>query len=399
MKAKVGTVLLTVMFVAIPVLFGGVGEITAAEKILKIGGSLPLSGPAAEWGLVGKRMMGFFAEDVNAKGGLKIGNDIYKIQVICYDDKAQPSEAASNTTKLVHDDKIQYFIGGVVGSLGMAVLPITQPAKVITTSFWFGKEILGPDKPFSFRQSASHNEMTPAMYKWTGKNNPTIKTVAQINPNDTPGWEVAAGIEEAAKANGMKLIAGEFFERGTKDMYPILTRILAKKPDLIDLGGTTPGDGAVIIKQLYELGYRGAKLWTSGTALARTIQLCGPESMEGLGSAYCLNIEGPNSTAETKAMVLRYRREFNEPCVDSYITSYAMLQIFTQTMVKLGTTNPEAVVADLEKTHKFDTVLGTFLLLGKNRYGIDRQFVHPMMFGQIRGGKIVELEWLSFEGL
>lgn len=131
----------------------------SAEKTLVIGTTLPLSGPAAGWGLGLSRMNDFFAEDVNARGGLKIGDDVYKIKTIAYDNKGQPSEAAANATKLVTQDKIHYLIGGVIAATGMAELPITQPAKVVTTSLWWGKDIIGPDKPYSFRQTVSQDEI------------------------------------------------------------------------------------------------------------------------------------------------------------------------------------------------------------------------------------------------
>jgi branched-chain amino acid transport system substrate-binding protein len=262
MYKKRVSIMLLALALMVPLLMGQVTKAAAAEKTLVIGTTLPLSGPAAGWGLGLSRMNDFFAEDMNNKSGLKIGKDVYKIKTIAYDHKGSPSEAAANATKLVSQDKIQYLIGGVIAATGMAELPITQPAKVVTTSLWWGKGIIGSDKPFSFRQTISQMEIAPAMYAWIKKNNPNIKTMAQINPNDTSGWDTAAAVREAAEANGIQVIAQEFFERGTKDMYPFLTRILAKKPDLIDVAVTAPGDGALIVKQLYELGYKGAKAWT-----------------------------------------------------------------------------------------------------------------------------------------
>lgn len=375
------------------------GVASAEEKILKIGTTLPLSGPAAGWGLGLSRMNDYFAEDVNAKGGLKIGDDTYKIKTIAYDHKGQPSEAAANATKLVSQDKIQYLIGGVIAATGMAELPITQPAKVVTTNLWWGKDIIGPDKPYSFRQTISQIEIGPAMYSWIAKNNPQIKKIAQINPNDTSGWDTATAIREAATANGMEVVAEEFFERGTKDMYPFLTRILAKKPDLIDVGVTAPGDGAVIVKQLYELGYKGAKAWTCGTNPFQIIKLSGDEAAEGLWFAYGQDLEGPNSTPETRNLAKKYREQFNEPLAPHHVTSYAMLEIFSEAMKKAGTTDTDKVCKIVEDTGKFDTSFGPVVLIGKQKYGIDRQFVHRMMLAQARGGKLVEIEWLPLPGL
>jgi branched-chain amino acid transport system substrate-binding protein len=400
------TICVVLTFLLLPLMVIYTNELSAqekakapVEKILKVGTTLPLSGPAAAWGLPMTRLMDFFAEDTNARGGLKIGKEVYKIVTVYYDNKGSPSEAAACATKLVHDDKIQYLIGGVIAATGMAELPITQPAKVVTTSCWWGKGILGPDKPFSFRQTISQNEIAPAIYTWIAKNNPRIKTVAQLNPNDTSGWDTASAIKETAQANGLQIVAEEFFERGTKDMYPFLTRVLAKKPDLIDMAVSAPGDGAVIVKQLYELGYKGAKAWTCGTNPVQIMKLCGPEAAEGLWFTYGQDLEGPNSTPETKAFAKRYQAKFNEVMSITEMTSYAMMEIFTQAMVKVGTTDTEAATKAVEKTHKFSTAFGPFVLVGKQKYGIDRQFVHRMMLAQARGGKIVELEWLPLPGL
>jgi branched-chain amino acid transport system substrate-binding protein len=399
MKEKGIVVLFSLVMLFVSLIVGHMNPVVAAEKILVIGTTEPLSGPAAAWGLGLARMNDFFAEDANKVGGLKIGKDIYKVKTIAYDNKGMPSEAAANATKLVSQDKIQYLVGSVIAAVGMAVLPITQPAKVVTTSLWWGKGILGPDKPFSFRQTVSQMEIAPAMYTWIKKNNPNIKTLAQINPNDTSGWDTAAAVREAAEANGIQLIAQEFFERGTKDMYPFLTRILAKKPDLIDVAVSAPGDGALIVKQLYELGYKGAKAWTCGTNPIEIIRLCGAEAAEGLWFAYGQDLEGPNSSPETRALAKRYMEKFNEPLAPHHLTSYAMCEIFTQAMIKAGTTDTTEVSKVVEKAHKFNTSFGPYVLVGKQKYGIDRQFVHRMMLAQARGGKPVEIEWLPLPGL
>jgi ABC-type branched-subunit amino acid transport system substrate-binding protein len=49
------------------------------------------------------------------------------------------NEAGANATRLVFQDKIHYLIGGSIAATGMAVLPITQTAKVVTSSVWWGK--------------------------------------------------------------------------------------------------------------------------------------------------------------------------------------------------------------------------------------------------------------------
>ncbi len=270
----------------------------------------------------------------------------------------------------------------------------------MTIHDWWGKGILGTDKPFSFRQSLSQHELAPALYKWISMNQPQIKKVAQINPNDFSGRETATAIAEAGKAHGLELAAEEFFERGTKDMTPLLNRIIEKRPQLIELGVSSPGDGAIIVKQLHELGYKGAKAWTCGTSPHTVINICGPEAAEGLWCALFQDPAGSSSTPQTQALAKRYREKFNEDLSTAiYVTSYAMLEIFTRAMMAAGTLDTEKVANLVEETRLWSTALGPIGLTGKHTYGINRQFIHRVMLTQARDGKIVEVGWLPVSGL
>ena len=54
----------------------------AANETLKIGVIGPMSGPAAQWGVEIARGAEMKAEEINAAGGLKIGNATYDIRTI-----------------------------------------------------------------------------------------------------------------------------------------------------------------------------------------------------------------------------------------------------------------------------------------------------------------------------
>ncbi|MDY7034911.1 MAG: ABC transporter substrate-binding protein [Thermodesulfobacteriota bacterium] len=392
---KIGLFSLAALLLAVWSPFGGS---TSDAKVLKFGTTIPLSGPAAPWGIQITRMMDMACGDINKAGGLKVGDTVYQLETVFYDCKGLPSEAAAMANRLVFKDKIKYIFGGVIAATGEAILPITTPEKVVTTSYWWGKKILSQKRPYSFRQTVSQYEIVPAFYDWINKNHPEIKTFAQIGPNDTSGWDTAAAIKESAKKAGMKLVAEEFFERGTKDMYPFLTRIVAKKPDLIDFGGCPPGDGAIAVKQLYELGYRGNKAWSCGTDPKLTIKLTG-KACEGIWFSYGHDLEGPSATQQTKELARRYKAKYGDALTVAATIELAIVEIFTQAMKEAGTIDVDRVIQTIEKTKRFNTSYGPFVLTGKDYYGIDRQFVHFMMLGVAKGGKLVEVSPLPMPGL
>src|SRR5919197_3840163 len=63
------------------------GGHAAAQEVLKIGVLGVMSGPAASWGLVNKYCAEATAQMVNEKGGVEIGGEKYRIEVVSIDDK------------------------------------------------------------------------------------------------------------------------------------------------------------------------------------------------------------------------------------------------------------------------------------------------------------------------
>ena len=51
------------------------------------------------------------ADEINAAGGIKAGRDIYKLDVIANDDKANPTEATNAVRKLIDRDGVKYLLG------------------------------------------------------------------------------------------------------------------------------------------------------------------------------------------------------------------------------------------------------------------------------------------------
>ena len=73
--------------VALVSAIGFVWAAAAAAQVdtLKIGVVSALSGPGSEWGLAQDGGIKIAAMEANAKGGLKVGNKTYKVEVISYD--------------------------------------------------------------------------------------------------------------------------------------------------------------------------------------------------------------------------------------------------------------------------------------------------------------------------
>jgi branched-chain amino acid transport system substrate-binding protein len=87
----------------------GAGEI-------RIGNTMPYTGPAAAYGIIGKVIAAYFNK-VNAEGGIN-GR---KISFISYDDAYNPAKTVELTHRLVEEDKVLLIFAGLGTATSAAV--------------------------------------------------------------------------------------------------------------------------------------------------------------------------------------------------------------------------------------------------------------------------------------
>jgi branched-chain amino acid transport system substrate-binding protein len=363
---------------------------TAAEKTLTIGVLGPLSGGAAQYGVDLVRGAEMKTDEINKAGGLKIGGDTYKIKLITYDHKASAADAATAANKLVFQDKVKFIIGNAVGATCNAAQTVTEPQKVLFAFVCWGTKNLGPDKPYSFRSILSQWEVAEPFYRWVKEKHPAIKRVAALSPNDTSGKDTNTAVVQALKGLGFEVVADEYYERGTKDFYPVLTKILAQKPDMIDVAAAPGGEAGLILKQAHELGFKGAKGWTAGTGFGPLLQVSGKEAAEGTWSPVNINSKSEYVSAEVRKFGEEYERRYKEIAGGIAVGNYAAFDVIAKAMVEAQSLDPDKVLAALT-SRKYETVWGPLVIGGKETYGIDRQFLYPLVISEVRDGKAVDL--------
>jgi branched-chain amino acid transport system substrate-binding protein len=382
------TAILVVLTFALIVV--GTGPAPAAEKTLAIGLLGPLSGGAASYGVELQRGAEMRADEINKAGGLKIGGDVYKIKLVAYDHKAQAADAATATNKLVFQDKVKYIIGNAVGATCNAAQTITEPNKVMFGFVCWGTANLAPEKPYSFRSMLSQWELAEPFYRWVKENHPKVKRVAVISPNDTSGKDTNTAVVKALKGLAFEVTADEYYERGTKDFYPVLTKLLAQKPDMIDVAAAPAGEAGLILKQAMELGFKGAKGWTAGTNPFTIVGVAGREAAEGVWSPANINVKSEHVSGAVRKFGEGYEKRYGEVPGVIAVANYAAFDVFTQAMQRAGSVETDRVLEVLTK-ERFETVWGPLVIGGKETYGIDRQFLYPLVISEVRGGEIVDL--------
>jgi branched-chain amino acid transport system substrate-binding protein len=228
----------------------------AANKVLKIGFVGVTSGPAAAWGTSNVRSMQTLAAWMNEKGGVKIGDETYDIDVVTFDDQKDPKRAIAGMEKMAQEG-IHYVVGPNVDDGAAAVRPVAEKSGIIYFPYAFPKELYTKPASNAVLGMVANYQSGPAIYKYL-KETKGVKTVAFVAANESDPLSQRDSGVAAAKALGLTVVADkDSYPNDTRDFTPILTPIVKQKPDLLVLSGVAPANAPLLIKSARELGYKG----------------------------------------------------------------------------------------------------------------------------------------------
>ena len=112
-----------------------------AANVIKIGASGPMKFPAGDHIYVGAQMA---ADEINAKGGVKVGGKSYKIEVVRADTNEFLSipDAVSTFERLITVDKVNFIVGGGRSEASLAQQEVMAEHKIIFMHIGGGSNVL-----------------------------------------------------------------------------------------------------------------------------------------------------------------------------------------------------------------------------------------------------------------
>ena len=222
-----------------------------AQETLTIGFTASQTGALNNDSTAQMRGIELWRDEVNAKGGIKVGGTTYTVNLVTYDDESQGTRVQQLYARLITQDKAQFLISPYSsGLVATAAIISEQYGKVmVTTGGALEKTYqLGNKNLFQIYSGASQY-LAGALQALREKNpNPRIAFVYEDDPFSKG---VAAAVRELAKSMGLTLALDESYAGSTTDFTPIINKIISSNADVL-LGGGHYADGATLARQLYE---------------------------------------------------------------------------------------------------------------------------------------------------
>ncbi|MDN5928822.1 MAG: amino acid ABC transporter substrate-binding protein [Hyphomicrobiales bacterium] len=209
-----------------------------AGKEFKIGAVLELSGADASGGHLAQRGYEFWVDTVNKAGGIEVGGKKYPVRMISQDSRSQPAAGAQAASRLINEEKVDAIFGSYTSGVQLAINPICAKYKVPCIAG--SAESPGnwtPQPQFTFGIIPSVDLTADKALKFiveTGTPKPT--SAAIIGANEPFSKDAAAGFAAGAKEAGLRITTNTLFPP-TADLSPVISAVIADKPDIIAVGG------------------------------------------------------------------------------------------------------------------------------------------------------------------
>jgi len=226
----------------------GTPQPAAADDVITFGAALSATGRDAREGALTKEGYDFWADYVNAQGGIKVGGKMYKVAIKYYDDTSDPTTSAKLVERLITQDNIKFILAPYGSSATAAAAAIVEKYQVpMVDPNGAAEVIFSRGYHYTFAILSPAKKYLQGILELAQTMHPRPTTVAVLAANDAFSIEVAGGIRDYAKQNGFNEVFYSEYPPDTKDVATLLTQVKEKNPDII-LGSGHLQDSLLIMR-------------------------------------------------------------------------------------------------------------------------------------------------------
>jgi branched-chain amino acid transport system substrate-binding protein len=318
------------------------------------------------------------ADEINAKGGV-LGR---KIEIVTYDNKSSSADSVRAFQRAVSEDKVSAVIASYISEVVLALEPWAARLKM---------PLITPGAASNEITKAIHNDYEKNKYTFHGYltsaaqaqlvcdaakellvDKLKFKKVAIMSEDAAWTRPLDVGYETCLPKAGLNVVEHVRFSPDTTDFTPIFNNIESKKPDVIVTGISHVGVQPTVQWRNQEVPM--PMFGISAQALSPTFWKDTNGAADGVPS---LAVATPDVavTSKTKPFAQAFKTKFGTPPAYTGYTAYDEVYIIAEAIQRAGSTDPDKMVGELEKT-SFEGTIGHIEFYGKND-----EFTHGLKAG------------------
>jgi branched-chain amino acid transport system substrate-binding protein len=303
-------------------------------------------------------------DEINAKGGI-LGR---KLTLAVEDETMDPQQGVAAVKKLTADEHVDVMIGGYSSGVTLAEEPHIADAKTI----WLGVGAASPAitdfvaknyKRYKYMFRASpinavrQGEQLGDFVAGKLKGDFGYATVAIVGENAKWVQDLAPILKETVEKGGVKVAMLDLFDPDMSDFSPLLSKVKDSGAQYLVVI-LSHANSDVFVKQWYDAKF---PLPIGGIDVKSQdpdffTRIGGKSISEVTSVAFLDEPLTPKTQPFWKAFTERYSR----PPVYTAPGAYDALQIYVEAVERAGTTDPEKVIPEIEKT-KYQGTQGTYV--------------------------------------
>jgi branched-chain amino acid transport system substrate-binding protein len=351
----------------------------AAEPV-KIGVTTILSGPYADRGQSEQYAIELALQRINEAGGV-LGRPV---EAFYGDNAATEATGVRAVHRLIDEEHVPVVIGALWTAVTHAIMPVVQEAKVpLVIDISAGQDFVDASgvggNPYVFKTIPSDLDIARGMAGWVKSAGAhTAAIIADDNPFNRAN---AVSFAKAMKEVGIGVTVTVIVPAGTKDFAPVLSGLLAGKPDVVVpiLSTSTAG-----FFKAYEQANAPVKL-AGRIDFATALAAVSPGFVSGGGLNDVAGIIQFTTLLDTPGVqdfVKGYHAKYSIMPTQRSFYAYEAAYLVVDAIKRAGTDTPEAITAAL-KTSTMPSLLG-----GTYRMD-DHNHPHtPLQILGVRDGKV-----------
>src|SRR5664279_1964872 len=318
------------------------------------------------------------ANEINAKGGV----DGRQIEIVTYDNHSSSADSVRAFQRAVNEDKVNVVIASYISEVVLALEPWAARLKTpfITPGAASNEISKSVHNDYEKNKYTFHGYLTSAALalsvcdaaKELLVEQKHMKTAVIMSEDAAWTKPLDVGYEECLPRAGLKVLDHIRFSPDTTDFTPIFNKLEGQKPDVIVTGISHVGVQPTVQWKNQQVPI--PMFGISAQALSPTFWGDTNGAAEGIPSL-AVATSSTAVTPKTKPFAAAFKARFGtDPAYTGY-TAYDDVYILADAIKRAGSTDPDKMVAELEKTDYVGTI-------GRIQfYGRDDQFTHGLKYG------------------
>jgi branched-chain amino acid transport system substrate-binding protein len=354
---------------------------------ITLGASVQLTGPLANTGRYYKDAYEFTIDQINQKGGVKVGNTQSKLALKLYDNQSDVNLSVRQYTQLVSQDKVNLLLGPFASNFALAVSAVSEKYKIpMVQGGGASDQIFSRHFKYIFGTLAPASDYFASTIEMLTKLNPKPANVALLYADDAFDVSVAQGTRPLLKKAGLNVALDERYSSNATDFNSLLSRIRAGNIDAILVAGHET--------EILNFIRQAKSLSVSPKIYSFTVGVPSADFRKALGAdanyAFGMTAWLPSASLKDKwfgdaeQFAKAYKEKFGYDPDYHAASAAADVEAIAQAVENVGSTDPQKVRDELAKL-QFDSLYGTIA------FGENGQIDLPQIVIQIQGDRVVPI--------